>query len=86
MHISNIKDFFNKLSGRLLLALTFIALLSVGGLGLANYLNEREAVEMQVKAQLISIADLKKEQIITWLEERQADARLLAVNKRHYID
>ncbi len=64
MHISNVKDFFNKLSGRLLLALTFIALLSVGGLGLADYLNEREVVEMQVKAQLISIADLKKNRLL----------------------
>jgi len=73
--------FYKSLSGRLLLALTFIALVSVIGLGLAAYLDERNALEAQVKDQLTSVADLKKEQIITWLAERQADARLLAVNK-----
>lgn len=50
-------------------------------MGLAAYLNERTALEAQVTAQLTSVADLKKEQIITWLNERQADVRLLAVNK-----
>jgi len=73
--------FYKSLGGRLLAALALVALVSVGGLGLAAYLNERAALEAQVAAQLTSVADLKKEQIITWLEERQADVRLLAVNK-----
>ena len=73
--------FFEGLSGRLLIALAFVALISVGGLGLAAYLNQRAALETQVKAQLTSIADLKKEQIVTWLQERQADVELLAINK-----
>ncbi len=70
-----------SLSARLLAALALVALLSVGGVGLADYLSQRTAMETQVKAQLISIADLKKEQIVIWLQEREADARLLAVNK-----
>lgn len=73
--------FHRSLRGRLLAALALVALISVIGLGLAAYLNERAALEAQVTAQLTSVADLKKEQIITWLNERQADVRLLAVNK-----
>jgi len=73
--------FHQSLRGRLLAALALVALISVIGLGLAAYLNERTALETQVTAQLTSVADLKKEQIITWLNERQADVRLLAVNK-----
>jgi len=80
MYITSI-PFYNSLSGRLLAALAIVALLAVGGLGLADYFNKRAALEMQVKAQLVSIADLKKEQIISWLEERRADVRMLAVNK-----
>ena len=69
------------LGGRLLAALAFVALISVGALGLAVYLNERDALETQVTNQLTSIADLKKEQLLIWLDERQADAHLLAINK-----
>ncbi|GAB4427518.1 MAG: hypothetical protein Fur0044_25390 [Anaerolineae bacterium] len=73
--------FHRSLRGRLLAALALVALISVIGLGLAAYLNEQAALEAQVTAQLTSVADLKKEQIIAWLNERQADVRLLAVNK-----
>jgi signal transduction histidine kinase len=73
--------FHQSLRARLLAALALVALISVIGLGLAAYFNERAALEAQVTAQLTSVADLKKEQIITWLNERQADVRLLAVNK-----
>lgn len=73
--------FYLRLSGRLLLALVFIAVLSVVVLGLAAYSAERAALESQVTKQLISVADMKEQQIETWLEERRADARLLAVNQ-----
>ncbi len=72
---------YRSLRGRLLLALSVVALMSIVGLGLASYYDERAALQAEVNNQLTSIADLKKEQIITWLDERQADARLLAVNK-----
>jgi signal transduction histidine kinase len=73
--------FFQSLQVRLLAALTFIALISVGGLGIAAYQDERAVLESQVSAQLTSVADLKQSQIVVWLDERQADTRLLAVNK-----
>ena len=79
--ISTPVPFHKSLNGRLLAALVLIALISVGGLGLAAYLDERAALERQVINQLTSVADLKKEQIVIWLRERQADAQLLAVNK-----
>ena len=73
--------FYKSLNGRLLAALVLVTIISVGGVGLAAYLNEQAALEAQVIAQLTSVADLKRNEIIVWLAERQADARLLAVNK-----
>ncbi|MEW5988636.1 MAG: ATP-binding protein [Chloroflexota bacterium] len=80
---------FRTLGGRLFVALAFIALISVGGLGYAAYRAERTALEEQLSRQLTSVADLKKEQIITWLKERQADTHLLAeniLNQEHFTE
>ncbi|MFW5812570.1 MAG: hypothetical protein ACOCWS_06240, partial [Alkalispirochaetaceae bacterium] len=44
------------------------------------YVSSNRAVESRVKAQLTSVADLEKEQIIDWLANRRADVRLLADN------
>ncbi len=71
----------SSLAGRLLAALTLVALISVVGLGVAAFGEERSALKGQLSDQLTSVADLKKEQIVMWLNERQSDARLLAVNK-----
>ena len=73
--------FRQSLAMRLLVALALVALISIAGLGLVAYYSARASLEARVTAQLTSIADLKKEQIITWLAERQGDARSLAVNK-----
>ncbi|GEM_PF-1436238 len=71
---------FKSLRSRLLivlLGLTALPALLIGGL--ANY-NARQTIEQRVIAQLNSIVDLKKEQINIWLDDRNADARLLADN------
>jgi len=71
---------FKSLRSRLLivlLGLTALPALLIGGL--ANY-NARQTIEQRVIAQLNSIVDLKKEQINVWLDDRKADARLLADN------
>ena len=71
---------FQSLPGRLLivlLGLTALPALLIGGLA---YRNARQTVEARVIAQLTSIADLKKEQIAAWLDDRTADARLIADN------
>jgi hypothetical protein len=73
-------QFFRSLRGRWLLVvlgLTALPALFIGGLA---YQNARQTVETRVKAQLTSVADLKKEQITAWLDDRAADARLLADN------
>ena len=81
--------FFRSLRGRLLLVLlglTALPALLIGGLA---YQNARQTVETRVKAQLTSVADLKKEQITTWLDDRVADARLLAnnfLNEEHFTE
>ncbi len=57
-------SFLRSLRGRyliVLLALTALPTLLIGALA---YQNARQTIEARVKAQLTSIADLKKEQII----------------------
>ncbi|MFQ5400431.1 MAG: GAF domain-containing protein [Anaerolineae bacterium] len=78
---------YKSLRVRLFIALAFVALVSVGVIGLAAYQNASANLESRVTAQLTSIADLKQEQIITWLQERQADARSLAENQmmQHHL-
>ncbi|RME50323.1 MAG: HAMP domain-containing protein [Caldilineae bacterium] len=51
------------------------------GLGLAAYQAERQALEARVADELAVLAMMKTEQIEAWLAERQADVRLLAVNR-----
>ena len=58
-----------------------MAVLSVLGLGLAAYYTEQAALESQAIKQLTAVADLKKERLVAWLQERQGDVRMLAINK-----
>ncbi len=60
-----------------LMALTVLPVLLIGGLA---YRHARQTIEDRLIAHLTSVADLKKEQINNWLDERSADARLLADN------
>jgi len=66
---------------QLLLALGFIAVITLGAAGIAAYLSERAALETQLYTQLTAVADLKQKQLTVWLDERRADVRLLAVNR-----
>ncbi|MCX6045760.1 MAG: HAMP domain-containing protein, partial [Chloroflexi bacterium] len=81
--ISSLKAciFFKELKGRLMVALTLIALLSILGFGLAAYLSERGALMENLRADLTSTADFKKMQIIDWLNQCIADVRMVAINK-----
>jgi hypothetical protein len=51
--------------------------LLIGGVA---YRNARQTIENEVNTQLTLVADLKRDQITTWLDARTADARLLADN------
>lgn len=73
--------FTSSLRWQLLLALGFVAAITLGAAGAAAYLSERAALETQLYAQLTAVADLKQKQLTAWLNERRADARLLAVNR-----
>jgi hypothetical protein len=62
--------FFRSLRGRWLLVvqgLTALPALLIGG---RAYQNARQTVETRVNAQLTSVADLKKDQITAWLDDR----------------
>ncbi len=69
------------LKGRLLVALSFIALLSILSFSFAAYFSERGALVEDLRADLTSIADFQKRQIIAWLTECIADVQMLAVNR-----
>lgn len=70
----------NSLFRRLFLALSLVALVTVVLVSTATYVSERNTLQVQVKEQLNTIADLKKTELTHWLDERQADVRMLAVN------
>ena len=78
---NTIIPFYNRLSFRLLVALVSVALISVTGLAITAFQDERKVLREQLLRQLTSIVELKEEQIVVWLKERQADARMLSVNK-----
>lgn len=73
-------SFFQSVRGKLLLLL--LAFISIPALligGIANY-NARKNIEARLASELKTIADLKKSELISWINERQADTRLLADN------
>ena len=58
-----------------LLALIYFGLVFVIGAGAYGYfLKQRRAYEKAAGEQLIAVADLKRSQIVRWLEERKSDA------------
>ena len=71
-------SFHISVRGRLVIVLVSLAVLPVLLVGGLAYRNARMTIEARVISQLTSIADLKKEQITTWIEGRSADARLIA--------
>lgn len=66
-----------KLIGCFLL-ITMIPLLTVS---IISYYNGKEAVEQRVIEQLTSIADLKKIELQSWLQERLSDTTIMSRNK-----
>ncbi len=69
-----------------LLSLTALPTLLIGGLA---YYNARKSIDTRVAGQLVSIVDLKGEQIKTWIGALSADARLLAeniLNEEHFTE
>src|SRR5436190_1851047 len=70
-----------NLKGRLMVALICIALISIIGFGLAAYLSERGALTESLRDDLTAYADFKQAELIAWLNERQTDARMVAINK-----
>ncbi len=83
------RPLFKSLQSRLLAVLLSLTALPALLIGVLAYHNARQTVEARVIAQLTSVADLKKEQITTWLDDRTANARLLAdnfLNEEHFTE
>jgi diguanylate cyclase (GGDEF)-like protein/putative nucleotidyltransferase with HDIG domain len=70
-----------SLQGRIIGSLLLIALITGISLGIIAYSSSRSALRTRVNEQLTSIADLKKEQILIWIEDRRSDVNALASNK-----
>lgn len=60
-----------------------ISLLSVLGLGTLAYINQRAALSNEVQTRLSTIAQLKEDEVILWLNDRWADLRLLSIDTMH---
>lgn len=69
------------LTRQLAIVLILVALAGIVGVSLAAWQAERQVLEAQVNKNLVMVANLKSERLHNWLAERQADARLLAVNQ-----
>lgn len=69
------------LKGRLIVALSCVALLSILSFGFAAYFSEQGALVEDLRADLTSTADFQKRQIIAWLTECLADVQMLAMNR-----
>jgi two-component system cell cycle sensor histidine kinase/response regulator CckA len=62
----------------LLLLIAFLVLTAaIGTIGYRNYLDQRSAIEMEVRRQLLAVADMKLAQVVEWRDERSADARMV---------
>lgn len=87
--LSSLLFFLKNLRGRflvVLLGLTALPALLIGGLA---HQNASQTVEARLVAQLTTVADLKQEQILTWLDDRTSDTRLLAdnfLNEEHFTE
>jgi PAS domain S-box-containing protein len=79
-----VKDERNPVSFRFsLLAFTFflIAATVIIGIAYRYYRAQKEAVEHEVRIQLLSIADLKVKEISDWLAQRMDEVRLLMADR-----
>jgi PAS domain S-box-containing protein len=76
-----IPKFTGGIRGKLIryfLLMTMIPLLTVS---IISYYNSKDAVEQRVIEQLTSIADLKKIELQSWLQERLSDTTIMSRNK-----
>jgi PAS domain S-box-containing protein len=76
-----IPKFIGGIRGKLIgcfFLMTMIPLLTVS---IISYYNGKEAVEQRVIEQLTSIADLKKIELQSWLQERLSDTTIMSRNK-----
>ncbi|MFN8486148.1 MAG: sensor histidine kinase [Caldilineaceae bacterium] len=73
--------YLKDLKGRLIFALSCVALLSILSFGCAAYFSERGALVEDLRADLNSTANFQKRQIIAWLTECLADVQMLAMNR-----
>lgn len=69
------------LTRQVVVVLLLVSLAGVVGAGLSAWQAERQALEEQVQRNLVTVADLKRDRLRSWLNERQADVRLVAVNR-----
>lgn len=70
--------FYKGLQGRMMVALAFVALFSISGLGLVAYWRERDALQNQLSLELTASVNYTQQRLHDWLHERQSDIVFLA--------
>ena len=66
---------------QLLAAFLAVALMGILGVSLVAWQAERQALEEQMTSKLVTVANLKQDRLRSWFAERQADARMIAINR-----
>ncbi len=69
-----------KMRQRLLLALLIMAFLPALSIGVLAYQNARSTIEVRLYDEMNSVADLKQNEIVNWVEIIQSDVNLMADN------
>lgn len=75
------KSFFKSIKTQLIFYICLLTTIPLLFVCMVEYYRGKSAIEQRVIEQLTSIADLKKSELHSWLEERLTDTSVLARNK-----
>ncbi len=77
----NYQHIFKSIKVQLICSICFLTTVPLLIICIMEYYSSKNAIEQRVIEQLTSIADLKKDELINWLEERLTDTSVIARNK-----
>ncbi|MFO0795634.1 MAG: ATP-binding protein [Candidatus Brocadiaceae bacterium] len=77
----NYQHIFKSIKVQLICSICFLTTVPLLIICIMEYYSSKNAIEQRVIEQLTSIADLKKDELSNWLEERLTDTAVIARNK-----
>src|SRR5574341_1366367 len=81
LRITYYKNLFNSIKVQLICYICLLTTIPLLFVCILEYCSSKNAIEQRVIEQLTSIADLKKNELNNWLEERLTDTSVIARNK-----